>query len=314
MYWIGGREALLRCISHDWHWSYFWGFGLLFIGLVALRALARKCLAGLGFDLTGERIEGILALLGFLAGSVAAVCGVTYYIGGREFLLFATSRALHWNSIWGILLFIAGIVVVVEISRSDWFQSIEIDHLGERLFALFLSLVVGCILVAVPLNGFWTRYWVKRDMQETKAIITDYVYKDAVEYRYRVAGREYSGQVRIGVTDPRHAKALVGNSLTIHYSASHPALSTVDTPKVVFGGEIFMAMLLGCFEVKLLAKGFSGADEQRTETLPSAEAQLVQNSRLPRRCTALLDCLINDTKQKIANALSISSNVCQDLE
>jgi hypothetical protein len=256
VYCIGGREALLRCISHDWHWSYFWGFALLFIGLVALRALARKCLAGLGFDLTSERIQGILAILGFLAGLVAAVCGAAYYIGGSEFLLFAISRSLRWNLVWEILLFIAGTIVVIEISRSDRFQSIQIDHLGERLFALLLSLVVGGILVAVPLNDFWTRYWVKRDTRQTKAVITDYVYKDAVEYRYRVAGREYSGQVRIDVTDPRHAKASVGSSLTIHYSDSHPALSTVDPPKVVFDGEIFMAMLLGYFEVRLLAMVF----------------------------------------------------------
>lgn len=178
-----------------------------------------------------------------------------FAVGGFDLLRLACSTMRHWNMAWFFVSFIAGPVAIHNVAQADWFQRIGISQLEQRIFALFFAVLIGSILVSVPLNDLWTRYWVMRDTRQGTALVSDYEKPGAVGYQYRVDGRTYSGGVRFNMNDHRYATALVGNSLTIHYSASHPSLSTADVPtELLDGGRLVFVLVLGLFEVSCLIR------------------------------------------------------------
>ncbi len=149
----------------------------------------------------------------------------------------------------------------------------------ERLWALFIALLLGYYFVISPIHQVWRDHWLVTDRREGTAMITKehWAGHGVVVYEYRVGGTVYTGQDRRNRRDSRSAYAMPGETSTVYYSTSHPWISSLDPPDHVGIGGLPVVALVWLLEACLLitvlnpeskwALNFSGKHEG-----PSARA------------------------------------------
>ena len=93
------------------------------------------------------------------------------------------------------------------------------------IVAVFMSLFV----VGMP-RGWWGDYWLLRDGQPNRGIVTRLVGRRSVEYRYTVNEKEYWGRCPRNSRDPKYSRVGPGEETVIYYSVSRPWISCVNKP------------------------------------------------------------------------------------
>ena len=99
---------------------------------------------------------------------------------------------------------------------------------AQRIWAGFLALLLGHFFIVVQVRDAWTRYWVLKDGQQGKALITKVLWTghNGVTYHYQVNGKGFTGQ-----DAAEYAHRVVGAQPAVFFSSSHPWLSTLRRPK-----------------------------------------------------------------------------------
>lgn len=110
----------------------------------------------------------------------------------------------------------------------------------ERFTLLIPALFLAWGFIFLPAQEAWTSYWLLRDGQKGKAVITKVLWTghDGAAYRYRVNQKEYTGEGGQNHEDLRYRVygAQVGEESIVYYSASHPWLSRLQRPRAVVEG------------------------------------------------------------------------------
>ena len=110
----------------------------------------------------------------------------------------------------------------------------------ERFSLLIPALFLAWGFVLLPAQDAWTSYWLLKDGQKGKAVITKVLWSghDGVAYRYRANQKEYTGEGARNYEDPKFRVygAQVGEESIVYYSASHPWLSQLRRPRTVVEG------------------------------------------------------------------------------
>lgn len=98
----------------------------------------------------------------------------------------------------------------------------------QRIFAVFLALLLGLYFIVQPARTTWTNYWLTKDAQQGKAVVTRVLWTghNGVAYRYRVNQNEYTGK-----DAAKYNQVIVGAEPVVFFSASHPWLSRLSRPK-----------------------------------------------------------------------------------
>ena len=126
----------------------------------------------------------------------------------------------------------------------------KIQVLMLRLGVLFMAFMLGRAIFGF-LEGERIGYWLKRDAQQSMATITKEREHDAVDYKYRVDGQDYTGTDQRNWDIEKYRNVGVGQQSIVYYSASHPWMSSLQTPQFPTTGTIFL--LMACpFECLLL--------------------------------------------------------------
>jgi hypothetical protein len=100
-------------------------------------------------------------------------------------------------------------------------------RISALIFAGLLALSVS------PIVRQWrANYWLLKDGQWGTATVTGKVWggHGAVNYRYVVDGKEYTGVSGENHRDPRFTTVQTWVEAPVLYSASHPGLSSLDPP------------------------------------------------------------------------------------
>ena len=118
----------------------------------------------------------------------------------------------------------------MQVSPTNW----------ERFSLLIPALFLAWGFVLLPAQDAWTSYWLLKDGQKGKAVITKVLWSghDGVAYRYRANQKEYTGEGARNYEDPKFRVygAQVGEGSIVYYSASHPWLSQLRRPRTVVEG------------------------------------------------------------------------------
>ena len=110
----------------------------------------------------------------------------------------------------------------------------------ERFSLLIPALFLAWGFILLPAQDAWTSYWLLKDGQKGKAVITKVLWSghNGVAYRYRANQKEYTGEGARNYEDPKFRVygAQVGEGSIVYYSASHPWLSQLRRPSTVAEG------------------------------------------------------------------------------
>lgn len=104
------------------------------------------------------------------------------------------------------------------------------DSVMRRFWAFVIAVVLGYFFIVVPARLAWRNYWLCKDGQRGIAMVTLELWTghNAVAYRYRVRGVDYTGSGRRSWQDPKYSKVIVGGNSVVYYSQSHPWLSSLN--------------------------------------------------------------------------------------
>jgi hypothetical protein len=115
------------------------------------------------------------------------------------------------------------------------------DH--GRLTMLALALLVGGMIVSA-IYDYWAAFWIFQDPKQTSATVIAEGAHGVCDYQYAVNGIQYAGSGQRGRTLPREAH--VGTQAPVYFSASHPWLSSPETPAPSpWQAPAIIALLLG---------------------------------------------------------------------
>jgi hypothetical protein len=92
---------------------------------------------------------------------------------------------------------------------------------------LALALFVGGMTFS-GLRGYWADFWIFQSPKQVTATVTAQQSHGVCEYQYVVNGIPYVGHGQRGRNLPQQAQ--VGTPVLVYFSASHPWLSSPDTP------------------------------------------------------------------------------------
>lgn len=99
---------------------------------------------------------------------------------------------------------------------------------GGLLWAAFTALFL--IFYAGP-RHFRDSYFLTKDAKEATAVLTEQRQHGVFRYKYSVAGHEYSGASQRNWEQEKYRNVEVGNESVVFYSASHPWISSLETPQ-----------------------------------------------------------------------------------
>ena len=119
----------------------------------------------------------------------------------------------------------------------------------ERLFLLIPASVLAYFFLIRPAMQSWTDYWVLKDGLEGRAEITAFGAKNAVDYRYRVNGKEYTGKDRRTWEDRAKTER---EGPIVYYSASRPWLSRLHRPVTLIPAGLPVLLLAWFFLALML--------------------------------------------------------------
>lgn len=133
-------------------------------------------------------------------------------------------------------------------SKIDWRIELEKPQPANptpalsRLIALVLAGLMGLLLASFAREA-WAYYWISKDTREGTAVILQKSAwgHGAFDYRYSVDGKTCLGTGGTDVHDPRYRRGnefirqvQPGDTAPVHYSASHPWLSTLRPVSEIF--------------------------------------------------------------------------------
>jgi len=119
--------------------------------------------------------------------------------------------------------------------RLRWFL---IKLLGAIPALVLAWLILGLILVSR------VHYWLTTDGQQAIAVITAEHQHNVVDYQYAVDGKKYKGTSQRNWENVKYRDVAVGGDSVVYYSASHPWLSSLETPCFpVRGTPVFLVLL-----------------------------------------------------------------------
>lgn len=129
-------------------------------------------------------------------------------------------------------------------------------------FIILIPMVGIGYQIRLYVHGVWTDYWLTKDGKTTSALITQVHPKREFDYRYTLNGKEYAGTSAREWEDEKEHGLQAGEKTTVFFSASHPWLSSLQTPRdtwAAWAGFPFVALMLlielFCLAVLLDPKG-----------------------------------------------------------
>lgn len=129
---------------------------------------------------------------------------------------------------------------------------------SERVWALFIALLLGYYSVVSPVHQIWRDHWLLKDRQQgTGMVIKEHwAGHGIIVYEYRVAQNVYTGQDRRNRRDPKSAFVMPGEKTDVYYSASHPWISALNPSDYVRIDGLPVIAFVWLIEVCLLTTVF----------------------------------------------------------
>jgi len=103
-------------------------------------------------------------------------------------------------------------------------------------------------------RGVWRNYWILRDGQQGKALVTRKYGHELVDYSFNVNGKEYKGtdRERYINQDHRYEDVALGGEAVIHFSSSHPWLSSLARPSSILTEDFLGVIVVLLFDIWLI--------------------------------------------------------------
>jgi hypothetical protein len=95
---------------------------------------------------------------------------------------------------------------------------------------LFLTVVFFGFILIAGIRDFRECYWLKKDAKRGVAIITKERQHGMVDYRYTVDRHDYTGESHRNYEEEKYRNVHPGEESLVYFSASHPWLSSLETP------------------------------------------------------------------------------------
>jgi hypothetical protein len=122
----------------------------------------------------------------------------------------------------------------------------------DRVTALLVAILLGQPFVVDVIQICHRDYWILTDGEQGIGVVTLEHGHGVVDYEYRVNDTTYQGADRRSLKDPRYANAMVGGHTVVHFSASHPWLSSIDLPATTFPAGWPLIMFIWFVEARLI--------------------------------------------------------------
>jgi hypothetical protein len=146
-----------------------------------------------------------------------------------------------------LLALVVLIVTLVFIER-QFTRGTSFEKPYERLA---MALIVG-LLLAMCFVGWWEYYWLIIDGRRGVAVVTEEHEHGIVDYKYTVDGRDYTGRSHRNCDEKKYENVPVGATSVVFFSASHPGLSSLETPLCPSAPLILFSACLLFYEIKYL--------------------------------------------------------------
>jgi hypothetical protein len=116
--------------------------------------------------------------------------------------------------------------------RDEWITRIGL--LGMAVFFGYSFIFVNLIYPN------WIHFWLHRDAIQTTAIITGTHQHGVVDYSYQIGEKEFTGRSQRNWELEKYRNVGIGQTSIAFYSASHPWLSSLESPQFPRSGTIML--------------------------------------------------------------------------
>ena len=96
--------------------------------------------------------------------------------------------------------------------------------------AFWFGVIVLAYFLICAIRVFWMSYWLAADGKQSTALITREHAHGVVSYRYSVDDLEYTGSSQRNWGNERYRNIHTGQESIVYFSASHPWISSLETP------------------------------------------------------------------------------------
>jgi hypothetical protein len=118
------------------------------------------------------------------------------------------------------------------------------DEWIVRLGLLGIAIFFGYSFIGGQLRGNWIEYWLAKDAKQTMAMLTEEFSHGVVEYTYSIGPTTYTGRSQRNWEQPKYRDVGIGQNSIVFYSASHPWLSSLETPQFPRSGSIILLVAI----------------------------------------------------------------------
>ncbi len=96
--------------------------------------------------------------------------------------------------------------------------------------AFWFGVIVLAYFLIYAIRVFWMSYWLAADGEQSIALITKERAHGVVSYRYSANDHEYTGASQRNWENERYRNVHTGQESIVYFSASHPWISSLETP------------------------------------------------------------------------------------
>ena len=116
---------------------------------------------------------------------------------------------------------------------------------SPRVQGAFLAMAL-CMPLFFLAQDWWLNYWILKDGQTGTALVTGSYWggHGNMKYLYTVNEKQYTGHSLPNWKDARYRSVLIGEHCPVYFSRSHPWLSVLYQPEVVFDALPFALIVL----------------------------------------------------------------------
>lgn len=108
--------------------------------------------------------------------------------------------------------------------------------------SLWIGIILLVVFIVVTGKAFWYSYWLTEDPKQALALITEEHDHGTVSYKYTVNHHEYAGLSQRNWEKPEYRNVHAGEQSIMYFSASHPWISSLETP--VFPPRALLAYVM----------------------------------------------------------------------
>jgi hypothetical protein len=144
------------------------------------------------------------------------------------------------------LLALAALIATLIFIERRFTRGTSFEKPYERLT---MALVVGCVLAMFSV-AWWEYCWLIVDGRRGVAVVTEEHSHGIVDYEYVVKGVQYTGRSQRNWDEEKYRNVGVGQKSIVFFSASHPWLSSLETPFCPSAPLVLFSACLLFYEIK----------------------------------------------------------------